>query len=58
MKFDDVTQAKIDQIIELTERSVDDICLALHECNDHLASTIEYLLDNPCLQVNIYVLYG
>ena len=52
MNCDDPILAKIDKIIELTQRSVEDACLALHESDNQLEAAIEFLFENPLSQVS------
>lgn len=42
----DPTREKVSQLMELTERSEEDACYALHECDNDVERAIVYLLEN------------
>jgi len=42
----DPTREKVTQLMEMTERSEEDACLALYECDNDLEQAVVYLLEN------------
>lgn len=42
----DPTREKVSQLMEMTERSEEDACLALYECDNDVEQAVIYLLEN------------